>query len=576
MGSNQVKDSREEQQTKIMAGQIALSDSVTRLLATARNITELFEGIAAKLQKLVSLDWAAIGLSNELAGTLHILPLSRRVNCTWDLGETITLAGSPVAWLIEEKRALVESDLTKTSRFWTGVYLIKQGIRSVVYMPIFSFGRVMGGLLLGTRNPNAYGERELGLLKFVASQLAQPLENERLRHELEEKANKRAMTRELTKLISSSDDPERAIEAFGLQLKKIVPIDYICVRIVEGRQANLLASYSTVPAEALAQRVYPLRDSEVGWVVIHKQANVNADFSKDLAFPIDELFLKAGLQSGICLPLILQDEVFGALQLCSSKVNAYDQEKLQFLDDLAVEIAIPVKNIYLNTLIREGEAFAQAIIHELTAHLTPIMASSDTLAEQIGDKIDEAVLKLVQNVREGANLLNFNLSILRSLSKIRTTAIEQQINSVDIRAVAREVAVQLANVVQAKRQVLILEFPPAPLQVKANAASVHHLLLSLLGIASEVSPESAELTLAALTQRDSIVLQVRVFPKNFAIEDPDALLHAYERGEPDRQPYPGIALRLTVSRRCVERQGGRFWIEKSADTIVFCLSFPSA
>ncbi|MDP2917565.1 MAG: GAF domain-containing protein, partial [Dehalococcoidia bacterium] len=371
---------------KVMAEQFALPDSVARLLSTACNITELFEGIAAELRKLVSLDWAAIGLSNELVGLVHISPLSRRISCTWDLGEIISLAGNPVAWLIEEKRALVEPDLAKASRFWTGAYLIKQGIRSTVYMPFFSRGRVIGGLLLGSRSPNAYGERELGLLKFAASQLALPLENHKLRREMEERATKWTTVRELAKLISSSDDPEQAIEAFGLQLKKTVLVDYVSLSIVEGRQARLLASYSAVSAEVAAQRAYPLSDSPVGWVVVHKRASVNADFSKELQFAIDELFLKAGFRSGICLPLIQQDEVFGALQLCSSKANAYGQEEQQFLDDLAVEIAMPFKSIYLNTLIRESEAFSQAIIHELTAHLTPIMASSDILAEQLGDK----------------------------------------------------------------------------------------------------------------------------------------------------------------------------------------------
>ena len=65
---------------------------------------------------------------------MHLSPLSRRVSCTWDLGETVTLAGSPVAWLIEEKRVMVEPDLAKASRFWTGVYLIKQGIRTRLHV----------------------------------------------------------------------------------------------------------------------------------------------------------------------------------------------------------------------------------------------------------------------------------------------------------------------------------------------------------------------------------------------------------------------------------------------------------
>lgn len=47
----------------------------------------------------------------------------------------------------------------------------------MVLMPLFSGGEVFGSLIVGSRKPDAYRERELKLLKYTASQLALPLAN---------------------------------------------------------------------------------------------------------------------------------------------------------------------------------------------------------------------------------------------------------------------------------------------------------------------------------------------------------------------------------------------------------------
>ena len=160
--------------------QLALANELSRIILSSTDLYELCEGFAGALRELVTIDWAAIGLIDSSADTLLLSPLSTKISSDWDLGDTIPLADTPVKWMIENEQAMVESDLSKESQFSTGESLLKQEIRAVVYMPFFSRKEIFGGLIIGSRRPNIYRERQLRLLKYTATHLAMAIENTRL------------------------------------------------------------------------------------------------------------------------------------------------------------------------------------------------------------------------------------------------------------------------------------------------------------------------------------------------------------------------------------------------------------
>jgi len=159
--------------------QLALANTLSRIILSSSNINELTEGFAKELKRFMSIDWGTIAWI-ETQATVRFLPLSGKISAARDFGSTLPLEKTPVAWVRENKRALVEPDLNKSRHPWTGSFLVKlreHGTRSVVLMPLFSEGEVFGSLIVGSRKPNAYRERELKLLKYTTSQLALPLAN---------------------------------------------------------------------------------------------------------------------------------------------------------------------------------------------------------------------------------------------------------------------------------------------------------------------------------------------------------------------------------------------------------------
>jgi len=159
--------------------QLALANMLSKAILSSSSISKLTEGFAKELKRFMSIDWETIAwIENHDA--ICFLPLSGKISLSRDFESTLPLGKTPVAWVAENKRALVETDLAKASQPWTASFLSKLGkqeIRSIVLMPLFSGGEVFGSLIVGSRKPNAYRERELKLLKYAASQLALPLAN---------------------------------------------------------------------------------------------------------------------------------------------------------------------------------------------------------------------------------------------------------------------------------------------------------------------------------------------------------------------------------------------------------------
>ena len=118
------------------------------------------------------------------------------------------IRGTATEWVATRKEAVVESDLSQESRFVTGKYHLKQGVRSIAYLPLIVKGETIGSFVIGSCNPNAYGQRYMMLLEQLASQIAMSIENSRLYAQAEEKARVDELTgllnrRSLDELIAS-------------------------------------------------------------------------------------------------------------------------------------------------------------------------------------------------------------------------------------------------------------------------------------------------------------------------------------------------------------------------------------
>jgi len=192
-----------QEQLRKREQELSLINRLDMVITSSLNIRDVYGAFIAGLKKVIDVDWATIALIE--GDELHFEVLSTEVGSAWQAGEKIPLEGTGTEWVAKRKKTLVEPDLAKNRRFWTGEAHFKQGIRSIVYLPLLVKGEAIGSLTVASRQPNAYTTGEVHLLESLASQISMPVENSRLYA----KAEQRARVDELTGLFNRRHFDER-------------------------------------------------------------------------------------------------------------------------------------------------------------------------------------------------------------------------------------------------------------------------------------------------------------------------------------------------------------------------------
>jgi diguanylate cyclase (GGDEF)-like protein len=189
--------------------EITLINRLTTIITSSVDIQGIFDRFARELKEVVDFDWAAIDLID--GEELSLSALSSTVGSPWQKGERIPLRGTATEWVGRERKSVYEADLARYHRFTTGEQYLKEGIRSVVYLPLSIKDQVIGSLILASVKPNAYSHRQIRLLEQVASQIATPIEI----GQLYAQAEQRSRIDELTGLFNRRHFEERLKEEIG-------------------------------------------------------------------------------------------------------------------------------------------------------------------------------------------------------------------------------------------------------------------------------------------------------------------------------------------------------------------------
>jgi diguanylate cyclase (GGDEF)-like protein/putative nucleotidyltransferase with HDIG domain len=175
-----------DEQLREQDAQTSLVNRLTAIITSSMSIQMIFEAFAQELKKVVDIDWATIALID--GDELCFLALSSTIGSAWQPKERIPLEGTAAELACRERQAVYEPDLKRHHRFWTWETHLKQGISSVVYLPLSVTDRVIGTLILASRKPSAYSRSQIRLLEKVALQIAAPIENAQLYARAEQKS----------------------------------------------------------------------------------------------------------------------------------------------------------------------------------------------------------------------------------------------------------------------------------------------------------------------------------------------------------------------------------------------------
>ena len=384
-------------------------------------------------------------------------------------------------------------------------------------------------------------------------------------------------------IITSSLDIHRIYDSFIAELKKIVDVSWAAIVLIEENDLYFMALYSEIGSAWEVGERLPIKGTATQWVATHKGPLVEPDLTERQKFwPHKDLF-KRGIKSIVHIPLNSKETVIGSFHVASLEPNAYDQDNLRLLQQVADQLTQAIENSqlysqeklarnYLERQSKERTQFIDALVHEVKSPLTAILASSELMAVKLSGE-SSPLSEVAQNLDSSAHHLNRRVAELLDFAKMQGTQLVLNLQPVDIREVVKSVANQISTLLQSKGQNLSFELPVSLPFIKADSERVAQVLLNLLINAIKFSPANTNISLRVYTTDAFLTLEVVDSAPPINPREAKLLFTPYYRSEEAKRTH-GFGLGLSICKRLVELQGGKIWVHSQDKGNIFGFSLP--
>lgn len=304
-------------------------------IITAKNFSEIERKTVEILSKIIPVEETEIWIIKE--------------DKVWVYGkeETISLEETPVAEIIKGGSLIYKRDLSKEKKFQVDKRFYKKGLLSVVYVPLLFEGKVFGIWIVASSKVGAYSEKDLELLKLIASQILAPLKTFVLHEEKKRELELLKTVNYLTKIVLSDVDINTVFREFAKELKKYIPFERLSIGIVEGESIRYAAVSEVIKTGRFAGTRLPLEYTASSWVIKNKKALIRRDLIKEREFPLEEKKIKQGIRSTLHVPLVYKGKVFGTINLSSTKPGTYGEWEKLVVESLVSQISVIIAISYL-------------------------------------------------------------------------------------------------------------------------------------------------------------------------------------------------------------------------------------
>ena len=235
-----------------------------------------------------------------------------------------------------------------------------------------------------------------------------------------------------------------------------------------------------------------------------------------------------------------------------------------------LEAMVDKRTEQLGEANRELEAFSYSVSHDLRAPLRSILAFSQILEEDYGDKIDDEGKKNIAAVLRNANKMNNLIDDLLRFSRVLHQGLGK--SSIDLNQMVKEIVDSLKETGYKTTVVNVQSMPT----VTADHGLVTQVWSNLISNAMKYSSKAKQPQVdVTYEEKDKeYIFCVKDNGAGFDMQYAEKLFGVFQRLHTDRE-FPGIGIGLALVRRIITRHDGRIWAEgKVGEGATFYFTLP--
>ncbi len=342
-------------------------------ISSSLSVETIISKVYQNANKIMKADCFGIGIYNSTNNKLEFRGFVENDQLMDDFSYAADDRNRLAALCFSDQKDLLINDYTvEYSNYFEGMQAPVSGkdSSSIIYLPLYSKEKAVGVITVQSFDKNVYTEYHYNILKGIAVSVGGALDNANLYQNLEEKVNER--TKEVVKQkeeIEKSNENTRLLSQIGKDITSTLSISDIIEKVysnvnklmdatgfgigvynketeeivfptyIEGGEKFEAIAYDTKDMNRLTNVCFRNRSE----IMINNYLKEIKHYISNWVPPLKG----EQLESIIYLPLILNDKALGVITVQSFKRNAYKDNDLQMLKNLAVYVAIAIDNASL-------------------------------------------------------------------------------------------------------------------------------------------------------------------------------------------------------------------------------------
>src|SRR5437879_9259108 len=329
---------------------------VNEAIAQHRDLQALFRDLRERLRAVVQFDFLALVLHDPARNVMRLHVLEAHHPTEKVTGTELPVEGTPSGWVWQSQQTFVVADTTQDTRFPEFMqHLIREGVRSIAWLPLTSAQRRIGALAFCRHAPEWITEAALQFMQRVASQVAVAVDNalnfetsQAYQHQLARERDRLRVLLEVNNILVTSRELPELFLGIVATLERVIHHDYTSLALFDAATGllkihaldfpggqNLIGPEATVPLDASpAGRCFTS-----GPPAIFRGAELDR-------FPLEILRIlrREGVETVCCVPLSTHGRIIGTLNLAARRAEAFPPEDVELLQQVAAQVAIAVEN----------------------------------------------------------------------------------------------------------------------------------------------------------------------------------------------------------------------------------------
>lgn len=446
----------------------------------------------------------------------------------------------------------------------------------------------------GLQSPYALYIMAAKLLLLLVVAVLCALLLEQLRREHRETERERALALRLTALnelfqrLNTTLDLDLTLQTVAEAPQALLETDLTIISLLDAAGDHLsVVAAAGVDVALFAGQQWSVDDTLVSAVLASSQPYIvddPAQYLNTLPAGLVEEQTITSVASGVSVPLLLNDEFLGVLDVGYYKHRVFTDEDLAFLQALGQEAALAIRNARLYERERDQvarlraldalqESFVSSVSHELRTPLTCIKTSVDLL-HATSDTLTPDQVELIHTIEQHVGRLGVFVTDLLEITSLEAGRVTLSTQATDLRQIVERVVEELCPLTRRKHQTVYLHWPDDLSQVEADRRRIEQVLTNVLSNAIKFTPKQGQIDISVAETSDSVQVcvadngpgipeqdQTRVFDKFYVVTDGRGL--------------SGVGLGLYIARQLVELHGGRIWVKSRVGKgSTFCFAVP--